>query len=136
MANVKTFKVFVYGTLLVGESNHSVASPFLDRVKPGKVRGYLYNVGSYPAFVLDSAGPLIKGEWFDVNIEGLKYLDELEDYKEKREVNLYERIWIKDAECEDEGYVYVFTKERAVHLEIIPSGCWRTHLQQAKSDRS
>ncbi len=44
--------VFVYGTLLVGESNHYVAEPFLLSVQPGAVRGRLYDVGHYPALAL------------------------------------------------------------------------------------
>lgn len=50
------FRVFVYGTLLTAESNHYVAKLHIWQIRQGKVRGLLYNVGEYPALILDNAG--------------------------------------------------------------------------------
>lgn len=121
------YQVFVYGTLLVGESNHHVASPYLISVRSGHVKGYLYDVGAYPALVLDDEGNEIPGEWFTVTEEGLKQMDWLEDYEEGRADNEYERVLVKDCRQDMEGYVYVYSLEKAKHLPIIPSQSWRKH---------
>ncbi|MCA1029577.1 gamma-glutamylcyclotransferase [Bacillus timonensis] len=121
----KTHRVFVYGTLLVGERNHHVAQPHLIDVESGSVKGYLYNVGAYPALVLDEMGTEIVGEWITVTEEGLRHMDLLEDYVEGRGHNLYERVWVKDAGTENEGFVYVFEAMKASKLPLIEGGSWR-----------
>ncbi|AMX83677.1 gamma-glutamylcyclotransferase [Geobacillus subterraneus] len=120
----RRYRVFVYGTLLTGEDNHHVAAPYVLAVCPGKVNGRLYNVGSYPALVLGEDGE-VEGEWLTVTEEGLKAMDELEDYAEGRDDNEYERVWVRDACQPVEGYVYVYPPEKAAGLPPIPSGSWR-----------
>lgn len=118
------YRVFVYGTLLTGEENHEVAAPYVRAACPGKVNGRLYNVGPYPALVLGEEGE-VEGEWLTVTEEGLKAMDELEDYVEGRRDNEYERVWVRDARKPIEGYVYVYPPEKAAGLPLIPSGSWR-----------
>ncbi|MCZ0755906.1 gamma-glutamylcyclotransferase family protein [Anoxybacillus sp. J5B_2022] len=120
------YRVFVYGTLLVGEANHHIAAPYLQHVQPGKVKGRLYDVGAYPALVLDEEGEVV-GEWLTVTEEGIRRMDVLEDYEEGGTNNEYERVWIKDCEQDIEGYVYIYTPEKAAHLPLIASGSWREH---------
>ena len=124
--------VFVYGTLLVGEGNHHVAEPFLQRVREGTVRGQLYNVVSYPALVLDDQGQQIVGEWFSVTEEGLRRMDWLEGYSESSCHNHYERVWVNDDTKQIEGFVYIYTKEKARGLELIKSGSWREFSKKLK----
>ncbi|WP_027410529.1 gamma-glutamylcyclotransferase [Anoxybacteroides tepidamans] len=130
--NKKTYVVFVYGTLLVGEMNHHIAAPYLQNVRPGKVNGKLYDVGSYPALVVGEEGEVV-GEWLTVTAEGLKQMDMLEDYEEGRCNNEYERIWIRDCEQDIEGYVYIYAKEKAMSLPLIESGSWRDYRKMKKS---
>ncbi|WP_445614213.1 gamma-glutamylcyclotransferase family protein [Geobacillus sp. YF-1] len=120
----RRYRVFVYGTLLMGEDNHPIAAPYVRDVRPGKVKGRLYNVGLYPALVLGEEGE-VEGEWLTVTEEGLKAMDELEDYGEGRDDNEYERVWVRDVCQPLEGYVYVYRPEKAVGLPLIPSGSWR-----------
>jgi len=120
--------VFVYGTLLVGEANHHVAAPYLQHVQPGKVNGQLYDVGAYPALVLSGEGEVV-GEWLTVTEEGIKQMDLLEDYEEGRSNNEYERVWVKDCKQDIEGYVYIYTPEKAAILPRIQSGSWREYRQ-------
>ncbi|MBB5322961.1 gamma-glutamylcyclotransferase (GGCT)/AIG2-like uncharacterized protein YtfP [Anoxybacillus tepidamans] len=127
----RTYRVFVYGTLLVGEANHHIAAPYLQKVQPGKVKGQLYDVGAYPALVISEEGEVV-GEWLTVTEEGIKQMDMLEDYEEGRDNNEYERVWIKDCEQDIEGYVYVYTREKAAHLPLIESGSWRAHCKAKK----
>ncbi|AWO76132.1 MULTISPECIES: gamma-glutamylcyclotransferase family protein [Geobacillus] len=118
------YRVFVYGTLLTGEENHEVVAPYVRAVCSGKVNGRLYNVGPYPALVLGEEGE-VEGEWLTVTEEGLKAMDELEDYVEGRSNNEYERVWVRDACKPIEGYVYVYLPEKAAGFPLIPSGSWR-----------
>lgn len=70
--------VFVYGTLLRGNSNHQHflgQSRFLGRAV---LRGYaLYNLGSYPGIV-ESHDDLVRGELYEVDEPTLKRLNYLE----------------------------------------------------------
>lgn len=115
------FRVFVYGTLLVGEENHFVAAPYIRNIQPGKVKGRLYNVGAYPALVVEEEGEVI-GEWFTVTEEGLQAMDELEEYEEGGQHNEYERVWIKDLEQPIEGYVYIYPKTKRRTFLSFPQG--------------
>ncbi|MCZ8523646.1 MULTISPECIES: gamma-glutamylcyclotransferase family protein [Paenibacillus] len=131
-------RVFVYGTLLEGEANHEVVAPHLLSVRPGAVRGRLYDAGCYPALVLSgdvSADPLIEGEWIVVSEEGLLRMDELEDYHGPGEDNDYERVWIRDAIKEErEGWVYVWRHPRG--CPPLPSGSWRKYLREREAGGS
>ena len=118
------YRVFVYGTLLVGEQNHHIAAPYIRHIQPGKVKGRLYHVGMYPALVVEEEGEVI-GEWFTVTEEGLKAMDEFEEYEEGGQNNEYERAWVKDIEQPIEGYVYIYPKDKVANLPVIPSGSWR-----------
>lgn len=115
--------VFVYGTLLVGQPNHRVAEPYLLHVQPGRVRGRLYDVGAFPALVLDPDGREIEGEWFEVTPEGLRAMDRLEGYRGPGQKNFYERVWVRDARDDREGWVYVWPDSRG--CPEIPVGSWR-----------
>ncbi|WP_018130093.1 gamma-glutamylcyclotransferase family protein [Effusibacillus pohliae] len=117
--------VFVYGTFLTGEVNHRVAAPYIRGVPPGCVRGRLYDVGVFPALVLDDEGREIQGEWFDVTEEGLKAMDRLEGYRGPGRKNLYERVWAQDISNGRSGWVYVWTDSRG--CPEIPGGSWREY---------
>jgi gamma-glutamylcyclotransferase (GGCT)/AIG2-like uncharacterized protein YtfP len=121
----KEYLVFVYGTLLLGEANHRVAKPHLLNVEKGTVKGFLHNIGPYPALVLHENGMEIVGEWFTVTEEGLAQMDVLEDFEVGSENNLYERVIVNDLYKQLNGYVYVFDKDKAKDLPLIKSGSWR-----------
>jgi gamma-glutamylcyclotransferase (GGCT)/AIG2-like uncharacterized protein YtfP len=124
--------VFVYGTLLRGESNHGVAAPFLcGGIVPGSVRGRLYDVGDYPALVLVADANPVPGEWLKVTEEGLSAMDELEGYIGPGRENDYERVWVKDAVLDEQGWVYVWNDSRG--FPEIRSGSWREHVRNRRS---
>lgn len=127
-------RVFVYGTLLVGEANHAVLAPYLLSVRPGAVRGRLYDAGEYPAMVL--SGPeqrdTVKGEWLVITEEGLAAADRLEEYYGPGSDNDYDRVWVRDNRHEEvEGWVYVWKDSRG--CPWISSGCWRDALRTKKA---
>lgn len=83
-------RVFVYGTLKRGGSNHSflAGQEFLGtaRTAPGFT---LYSLGDYPGMVRDSGdGTGVEGELWAVDATCLTRLDELEGVAE----GLYERV--------------------------------------------
>ncbi|TFE28218.1 gamma-glutamylcyclotransferase [Cohnella luojiensis] len=105
-------RVFVYGSLLPGLSNHGVIAPYLKTVTAGRIRGRLVDYGPYPALLLGSGG-FVRGMWMEVAPEGLPALDELEGFIGIEEENDYERVWVTD---EDDpslfGWVYIWTDHR------------------------
>ncbi|GEK57805.1 hypothetical protein CHL76_05350 [Marinococcus halophilus] len=120
--------VFVYGTLLQKLNKyHYIENSVYDVVR-GKVKGFLYNTGPYPATVVDENGMDVVGEWIQINDAAISVLDWLEQYEQPGQINEYERVWVKDAEGETEGWIYVYPLSKAKHYPLIPSGSWRTHL--------
>lgn len=74
-----TYKVFVYGTLLRGESNHGAFLSGSRFVCNAELPGYgLYNVDVYPGIVPEE-GKRVKGEVYEVDQATLRQLDHLED---------------------------------------------------------
>ncbi|MFS0883344.1 gamma-glutamylcyclotransferase [Metabacillus niabensis] len=125
---MEPIRVFVYGTLMEGESNHRVAKPYLLEVEEGSVSGNLYNVGPYPALTLSEDGDIVKGQWFNVTEEGLENMDKLEGfYGEGAPHNHYNREFVKDINNSIEGFVYTYTKEKVEKrgLPKIKSGSWK-----------
>lgn len=118
--------VFVYGTLLPGESNHRVVAPYLTgEPSPGAVRGRLYDAGEYPGLVPDDTAPPVEGVWLLVNRAGLAAMDRLEEYYGPGGDNAYERIRIRDMDGDREGWAYVWMDGRGYPL--IHGGSWRRH---------
>ncbi|MFC5469068.1 gamma-glutamylcyclotransferase [Cohnella suwonensis] len=121
-------RVFVYGSLLPGQSNHGVVAPYLLAAREGRVRGFLVDAGEYPALLLDEAGEtsgdrehggdrvqarFVRGMWMEVAPAGLPALDELEGFLGIGEDNDYERVRIADADDPDcAGWVYIWTDSR------------------------
>jgi len=70
-------RVFVYGTLRQGGSNHfrMAGGRF---VGSGHVNGRLYRIDWYPGLMLDPDAGLVTGEVFDVTEEQLHQLDVFE----------------------------------------------------------
>ena len=107
--------VFVYGTL----------RPGLDATH--RVRGFLYDMGWYPALVLDSTGELIALEKIEVNDEQLADLDMYEGYdKYHPSKSLYIR---KKVTCQDEeGWIYLYNHHIADrNLKLIRCGDWKEY---------
>ncbi|UJF34443.1 gamma-glutamylcyclotransferase family protein [Paenibacillus hexagrammi] len=117
--------VFVYGTLLEGESNHHIAAPYVRSIQEGAIRGRLFDTGPYPALSIEKQDRIVEGQWLEVTEEGLQAMDELEDYKGPGEDNEYERVWIQDISGDREGWVYSW--EDVSGLREILSGSWRKY---------
>lgn len=127
--------VFVYGTLRRHEANARLLARAEKIAEQAWVYGTLYDTGDgYPALVCarpaSENGTKVFGELYRVTDRQLAALDELEDYEEGREDNLYERV--VETIHTDHGayaaYTYVFAPARAVGLRPIFWGDWKCHL--------
>ncbi|WP_461201235.1 gamma-glutamylcyclotransferase family protein [Anoxybacillus sp. TBDG-1] len=130
---MKSFQVFVYGTLLQGEPNHHVVAPYVAHIEKGAVCGWLHSVHDlYPALVLDPSAPPVDGEWLTVSEKGLRAMDRLEGYYGEGKHNDYERVFVTDVNGKTVGFVYVYPSERAKHLPRIGTS-WRAYRQSRKT---
>ena len=76
-------RVFVYGTLRRGGSNHFRMAD-AELVSTATLSGRLYRLDWYPGVVLDAAGDEIQGEIYDVRPEQLDELDAFEGMEYRR----------------------------------------------------
>lgn len=120
-------RVFIYGSLLPGHSNHHVVADFVHTYSPGQIAGRLVDFGPYPAAIRDSVAKecnsIIRGQWITVDRAGLASMDVLEDFHGIDENNDYDRIWVKDIQnAEVSGWVYVWDTNRG--CPAIPEPYW------------
>ena len=99
-------RVFVYGTLMKGYSNHQGILSGCSFIGKGELEGYrLYNLGWYPGIV-PMAGEATKGEVYQVDEPVISKMDRLEG-----EGSLYIRknvkILLESGQSVD-TYVYVW----------------------------
>jgi gamma-glutamylcyclotransferase (GGCT)/AIG2-like uncharacterized protein YtfP len=117
--------VLVYGTLLVGESNHHwlVGGRLLERVA---LQGLLlHDLGPYPMAVraparsADDAGALLEAELYAIPGRLLPELDRLEDHPRE-----YERqLWtLADGR---QAWIYLGRARQVLGRPRIASGSWR-----------
>lgn len=118
-------KLFVYGTLCRGGSNHHVlkgATRFSGRAS---IHAVMYDTGySYPAVELNENSTVI-GEIYEVPDNLWPALDELEGYSGNPQTDLYNKVIViaqTDSE-EIEAVVYTICDEN-MKEKIIPSGDW------------
>ncbi len=126
------YKVFVYGTLRQGETNHYLLTESVCLVSQCYTNGKLYDTGcGYPAMVSDETNQVL-GELYEVTAKQLKQLDWLEDYHGHGEKNEYERITqpIFSVEGEVEAFVYVYHVSKVTGLLEIASGDWKSHQKR------
>jgi len=118
-------RVFVYGTLRQGGSNHfrMAGSRF---VTGGSVRGRLYRIDWYPGLVLDPDGGCVIGEVYDVTGDQLRELDVFEGLSAgETEGSEYRRV---PTEVTDDGkatHAWVWEWLGPVdEARLIASGDW------------
>ncbi|XXM71623.1 gamma-glutamylcyclotransferase [Lysinibacillus sphaericus] len=128
--------VFVYGTLRRHEENHSLLKDASLQYEQAWAQGKLYDTGKgYPA--LKEGEGTVYGEIYKINEEILAKLDEIEDYIEGREDNLYNRR-LQEVNTDRgpvEAFVYYGLEGKLFQSEIS-SGDWKVHrFIQEKPER-
>jgi gamma-glutamylcyclotransferase (GGCT)/AIG2-like uncharacterized protein YtfP len=72
--------LFVYGTLRAGSSNDIARiAPAARPFAAARVRGLLYDLGAYPALLLDASASWVAGELYAVPAHAWPALDALEE---------------------------------------------------------
>lgn len=117
-------KVFVYGTLMRGNSNNSFYLKDSSFVGKGIIKGYaLYDLGSYPG-IIPLENEYTKGEVFEVDDNMIPRLDQLEG-----EGYLYKRNLVKvqiDNEVLEEVYVYIWMGSTDINRKVkVENQPWR-----------
>lgn len=112
-------RLFVYGTLMRGESNHHrmAAATFLGEAatEPGLA---LVDLGPYPGMVKEGRAS-VSGELYRVPAATLADLDELEQHPDR-----YWRTTIRLV-GDEPAQAYLYPLERAAGWPRIDSGDWR-----------
>lgn len=123
-------RVFVYGTLLSGESNHALLDSARLVTAARTLPSFaLYDLGSFPGLVAAGSHAVL-GEVYDVDAATLVALDHLEDHP-----RFYRRTpIILDGGLEAE--TYLLPPEQVERCPLIASGDWRGywHAQRRTLD--
>jgi gamma-glutamylcyclotransferase (GGCT)/AIG2-like uncharacterized protein YtfP len=118
------FRVFVYGTLMRGEHNHSMlrGAHFVSEGRTEPVF-QLRNLGAFPGLV-PGGSTSVPGEVYWVDAPTLTALDRFEGHPE-----FYQRtaIVLADGTAVE---TYLLTPEQVRECCVIPSGCWRTNQME------
>ncbi|WP_019415742.1 gamma-glutamylcyclotransferase [Paenisporosarcina sp. TG20] len=118
-------KLFVYGTLLRGESNHHVLEGATLLFEGIKIQAKMYdtNIG-YPAIELEE-GSTIVGEVYEIQEYIWSSLDALEGYTGNPLTDMYSKEIVKVETNEGLIEVIVYTIcDVSMKSVLIPSGNW------------
>jgi gamma-glutamylcyclotransferase (GGCT)/AIG2-like uncharacterized protein YtfP len=120
-------RVFVYGTLLKGESNHQLlrSAQFVSEGTT-KPTFELRNLGAFPAMVLGGTSA-VTGEVYDVDVCTLAALDKLEGHP-----TFYVRTPIKLADG-TAVETYLLRTSQVKNFTLITSGSWRTNQKELRA---
>lgn len=118
--------LFVYGTLRRGGENEIARlHPTSQFLRGASVRGRLYDMGGYPAIILDEEGISIAGEVYEIDEETLVRLDKFEldaGYDRKA-------IEIKGDGLATSCWIYGPPSGLCTGKSEIPSGGWIDYRQ-------
>ena len=117
--------VFVYGTLRRGGSNDIARfEPAARHVADARIRGTLYDLGSYPGAVLGGGGLLV-GEIYAIVPALEAQLDELEEVRSDGSGEYLKReVQVQVGEIEIACLVYEIHPSRIAGGQVIASGDW------------
>jgi gamma-glutamylcyclotransferase (GGCT)/AIG2-like uncharacterized protein YtfP len=113
--------VFVYGTLRRGSARAmSVRFPNSTFIADAKVTGSLYDLGAYPALLLNESNLSVVGEVYEVDDEILSKLDDIEasSYYWRKQVKI--SLGTHKRKC----WIYAPKPESFSHHKLITSGDW------------
>jgi len=82
-------RLFVYGTLMPGCPNHWQMEDHVHKARPGRIKGILMDLGTFPALVAGEG--LVEGVVLDVNQETLAITDRIEGCRPDWQSSLYLR---------------------------------------------
>ncbi|WP_052302336.1 gamma-glutamylcyclotransferase [Bacillus sp. SG-1] len=120
-------KIFVYGSLRKNQRYHYYLEDSKLISEQAWIQGKLYDTGEgYPA--VKEGKDRVFGEIYEINQTVLESIDDLEDYKENSDNNLYMRQ-VAEAQT-DEGpvdVIYYTGFQSSLFKDYIASGDWTLH---------
>jgi len=119
---MKTIHVFVYGTLMRWQSNHSAVEHLLDRAQAATVTGFdLFDLGWFPG--MKKGIGVVHGEMLtftgDNADEALRVMDRIEGVP-----RLYRRVKTQVRVGDETHEAYTYLINNATRCPRIPDGKW------------
>ncbi len=102
------FRLFVYGTLLPGESNYGLIERHVRSARSGCIGGMLVDLGAFPALIPGDG--LVRGVMLELDTEAMAITDRLEGYHPGDDHSLYVRKEVM-AQLDDGEQVAAWTYE-------------------------
>jgi gamma-glutamylcyclotransferase (GGCT)/AIG2-like uncharacterized protein YtfP/cation transport regulator ChaC len=128
--------IFVYGSLRKNQKYHYYLEDSKLISEQAWIKGELYDTGEgYPA--VKEGNDRVFGEIYEINQNVLESIDDLEDYKENNDNNLYMRQ-VTEAQT-DKGTVdviYYTGFQPSLFKNYVPSGDWTLHIFMEKKPES
>ena len=118
--------LFVYGTLMTGQTRFNQIEPFIESIQPASVKGKLYHLVDYPGLKIGNG--LVHGELIEMSEHRkcLERMDQIEGFLGFGETeSLYDRTIIQIST--NEGTVWAWTYVYAKDVDedsLIISGRW------------
>ncbi len=104
------FRLFVYGTLIPGESNYRLIKRHVRSARPGHIEGVLIDLGAFPALVAGDG--IARGIVLELDDKAMAITDQLEGYHPGDAHSLYVRKEVM-AQLDDgeqvKAWVYEFS---------------------------
>jgi gamma-glutamylcyclotransferase (GGCT)/AIG2-like uncharacterized protein YtfP/cation transport regulator ChaC len=129
-------KIFVYGSLRKNQKYHYYLEDSVLVSEQAWIKGELYDTGEgYPA--LKEGSDRVFGEIYEINQAVLEKVDELEDFKENSDDNLYLRQTAQAFTDKGELDVIYYTGfQPSLFKDYIASGDWTLHTFMEKQPES
>ena len=102
------FRLFVYGTLIPGESNYRLIERHVRSARPGHIEGVLIDLGAFPALVAGDG--IVRGVVLELDSEATAITDRLEGFHPGDDHSLYLRKEVM-AQIDDGEQVTAWTYE-------------------------
>lgn len=139
MTTTSPYRLFVYGSLRSGFKSpaYEYISRYFSFLADGRVKGYLYDLGEYPAALPGNDDAFIVGELYEVkDADQFQYvIGQLDDYEgvlvEEGEQPLYRRemAQVHTAEGPTEAWVYWYNGD-VEGKPLVASGDMIQYLQE------
>ena len=109
------FRLFVYGTLMPGESNYGLIERHVRSARPGSIEGVLVDLGAFPALIAGDG--IVRGVVLELDTEAMAITDRLEGFHLGDDHSLYVRKEIM-AQLDDgkqiTAWIYEFCDARNI----------------------
>ncbi len=130
-----TTKVAVYGSLRKGMHNHRILSgaKFLGTTVTQEPYA-MYSLGGFPKVVLGEPVCPIVVEVYEVDVEGLVRLDQLEGFYGHGRDNFYDRTQVKTSDLGKAWIYHIERHNQSMTTNLIGDGDWVKFLRQIKGE--